>query len=220
MAYVYMKVLESSPERYERGMRLLTLGRWARVLDEVAGRVDAGERVLDVGCGTGALAACMARRGALVTAVDVSAAMLARAAERLARDGLAEQVRLREMGVAELDTLPAGAFDAVTSTLVLSELSNDEVVYTLGECRRLLRPGGRLLIVDEVVPASAAGRIVTWLARLPFAIATFLLTQTTTRRVAGLRGKMAAAGFDVVEEKAYLAGTLCLFVARPSSASV
>jgi len=171
MAYVYMKVLESSPVRYERGMGLLTLGRWARVLDEVAGRVEAGERVLDIGGGTGALAARMAWRGAWVTAVDASPAMLAEAAARVVRDGLEERVTLREMGVAELDSLPGGTFDVVTSTLVFSELSGDEVTYALGQCRRLLRPGGRLLVADEVAPETAAGRLGTWLLWLPFALA-------------------------------------------------
>ncbi|MBN1657342.1 MAG: class I SAM-dependent methyltransferase [Anaerolineae bacterium] len=214
MSYVYMKVLESSPGRYERGMGVLTLGRWEQVQRETAGRVGTGERVLDVGCGTGALASKMARRGAKVTAIDVSSAMLAQAAERLAQEGLAEGVALREMGVAELDVLPDSAFDVVTSVLVLSELSNEEMAYALAEFRRLLRPGGRLLIADEVLPGSVVGRVATWLVRLPFAIAAFLLTQTMTHRVSGLRERMAAAGFDVVEEKGYLAGTLRLFVAR------
>lgn len=193
---------------------MLTLGRWEQVQRETAGRVGTGERVLDVGCGTGALASKMARRGAKVTAIDVSSAMLAQAAERLAQEGLAEGVALREMGVAELDVLPDSAFDVVTSVLVLSELSNEEMAYALAEFRRLLRPGGRLLIADEVLPGSVVGRVATWLVRLPFAIAAFLLTQTMTHRVSGLRERMAAAGFDVVEEKGYLAGTLRLFVAR------
>jgi ubiquinone/menaquinone biosynthesis C-methylase UbiE len=56
MSYVFMKVLESAPERYDRGMRLLTLGRLERVHRDIAAWVSAGDRVLDLGCGTGALA--------------------------------------------------------------------------------------------------------------------------------------------------------------------
>ena len=60
MSFVYMKVLESAPQRYERGMRMLTLGRLERMRQEVLEQVSAGDRVLDIGCGTGALAAMLA----------------------------------------------------------------------------------------------------------------------------------------------------------------
>jgi ubiquinone/menaquinone biosynthesis C-methylase UbiE len=49
MSHVYMKVLESAPERYERGMRILTLGRLERVRRDIAARLSAGDRVLDLG---------------------------------------------------------------------------------------------------------------------------------------------------------------------------
>ena len=223
MSYVYMKVLESAPERYERGMRILTLGRLERVQRDIAARLKPGDRVLDLGCGTGALAVRLAQRGCQVTGVDISPAMLDQAAQRLREEGLAEQVTLRELGVVELDTaFPDAAFDAVVSTLVFSELSDDEIAYTLAECRRILRPGGQLLVADEVLPDSALGRIVTFLLRLPFALAAFVLTQNTTHRVAGLGTRIEKAGFRILDacpEQSrrigyYLAGTLQLFVAE------
>ena len=64
MSYVYMKVLESAPECYDRGMRLLTLGRLGQVRQDIVDEVNPGDWVLDVGCGTGTLAAMMARKGA------------------------------------------------------------------------------------------------------------------------------------------------------------
>ena len=158
MSYVYMKALKSAPERYERGMRILTLGRLERVRNDVAARLKPGDRVLDLGCGTGALAVRLARRGCQVTGVDISPAMLDQAAQRLREEGLAEQVTLRELGRRELDTaFPDAAFDAVVSTLLFSELSADEIDYALAECRRILRPGGQLLIADEVLPDSVLG---------------------------------------------------------------
>ena len=51
MSYVYMKVLESSPARYDRGMRLLTLGRLERVHRDIAAQVARDDRVLDIGNG-------------------------------------------------------------------------------------------------------------------------------------------------------------------------
>ena len=141
MSYVYMKVLESAPQRYERGMRLLTLGRVDHVRQDIAARVNAGDLVLDVGCGTGALVAMMAHKGAHVTGIDIAPAMLSQAAWRVREEGLEDRVKLKEMGAVDLDTaFPSEGFDTVVSTLVFSELSDDEIEYTLAECWRILRP--------------------------------------------------------------------------------
>lgn len=210
-----MKVLESAPERYERGMRLLTLGRLERVRGDIAERLRPGDRVLDLGCGTGALAVQLARRGCQVTGVDISPLMLTQAIRRVRQAGLGEQVLLRELGAVDLDTaFEDCSFDAVVSTLVFSELSDDEIAYTLAECRRILQPDGQLLIADEVLPDSTLGRIGTILLRLPFAVAAFLLTQNTTHRVAGLGERIEGAGFRMVDIGHYLARTLQLFVAE------
>ncbi len=214
MSYVYMKVLESAPERYDRGMSILTLGRLERARRDVAALVEPGWRVLDIGCGTGALAVLLARRGAQVVGVDIAPSMLAIAARRVREAGLERRVELRELGAAELDSaFPDESFDCITSSLMFSELSPDEMDYTLRQCHRLLRPGGRLVITDEVLPDSPLGRLATLLFRLPFAILTFILTQNTTRRVAGLAPRITAAGFRIIEVRHYLLGTLRTFVA-------
>jgi len=215
VSYVYMKVLESAPGRYDRGMRILTLGRLERVHAEIASRLGAGDRVLDLGCGTGALAARLARDGAQVTGIDSSPAMLAQARQRIRSEGLEDRVALLELGAVDLDTrFPDGSFDAVTSTLVFSELSNEEIDYALAECSRLLRPAGRLFIADEVMPRSGLGRLATFLIRLPLAVLALILTQNTTHRVDGLEAKARLAGFRLRERHTYLAGTLQLYVAE------
>ncbi len=215
MSYVYMKVLESSPQRYDRGMQLLTLGRLARAQRDIAARIQAGWRVLDIGCGTGTLAVMMASRGAQVTGVDISPPMLSVAHEKVRTAGLQERVTLRELGVTELDTaFPDGSFDAVTSSLAFSELSDDEVTYALRQAHRLLRPAGLLMICDEVRPDSLAGRMGAGLVRLPFVLVTFLLTQNTTSQVSDLSPRIEAAGFRMEEVRRYLLGTLQTFAAR------
>jgi ubiquinone/menaquinone biosynthesis C-methylase UbiE len=215
MSYVYMKVLERAPQRYDRGMRLLTLGRLGRVHRAIAARLEAGQEVLDLGCGTGALAVLLARKGVRVTGVDISSAMLSQAGQRVLEEGLEARVKLQELGAVDLDTAFAdGSFDAVVSTLLFSELSDDEIAYTLAECRRILRPNRQLLIADEVLPDSAVGRVGTLLLRLPCALLAYLLTQNTTHRVARLEERIEEAGFRLTERKGYLAGTLRLFVAE------
>ena len=215
MTYVYMKVLETAPERYDRGMRLLTLGRWDRVHQDIVEQLEAGQRVLDLGCGTGALLVMLARSGIQVTGTDVSASMLSVAGQRVRGEGLEERVTLRELGAVDLDVaFGDGSFDAIASSLMFSELSDDEIALCLVQCHRILSPGGRLLIADEVLPESAPGRLGTFLLRLPFALLALVLTQNTTHRVAGLEAKIEGAGFAIVKTKGYLAGTLKLFVAE------
>jgi SAM-dependent methyltransferase len=78
MATVFMKWLETTPASYDRGIRLLTLNKLQPLKEHIASRiVRPGERVLEIGCGTGTLAVLMARRGARVTGVDVSPLTLA-----------------------------------------------------------------------------------------------------------------------------------------------
>ena len=214
MSYVYMKVLESAPQRYERGMRLLTFGRLDQVREDITARVKPGDWVLDIGCGTGALAVMLARKGAHVTGIDISPPMLSQAAQHVHEEDLGDRVVLKELGVVDLDTeFGREDFDTVVSVLVFSELSDDEIAYALAEIWRILRPQGRLLIADEVLPDPMLGRIGTFLLRLPLVIAAYVLTQNTTRRVAGLEARIARAGFQILDTEAYLMGTMRLFIA-------
>ncbi len=158
MSYVYMKVLESAPVRYDQGMRLLTLGRLGGVHRDIAARLEPADRVLDLGCGTGALAVELARKGVGVVAVDISPPDAGPGSPARTGTEYGGPSHATQLGAVDLDTtFEDDTFDAVVSTLVFSELSSDEIEYTLTECRRILRPGGRLSIADEVLPDSVLG---------------------------------------------------------------
>jgi ubiquinone/menaquinone biosynthesis C-methylase UbiE len=198
MSYVFMKVLESAPRRYDFGIRILSLGRIDRVHQEMAewGASD-GVRVLDIGCGTGSLAIACARRGAQVTGIDISPLMLDIARQKVKRAGLEDSISLMETSAIELDEkFEAGSFDTIMSSLTFSELSDDEQRFVLGQCHRLLKDGGRLIIADEVVPPWPR-RALHLLVRLPLMVVTYILTQTTTGAVARLEAKIVEAGFRV-----------------------
>jgi ubiquinone/menaquinone biosynthesis C-methylase UbiE len=115
---------------------------WDRILDLVipaGGPLDA----LDVGSGTGFLALELAARGHRATGIDFAPAMVARARDKAAAQGLA--VRF-EQGDAEQLPFPDGSFDLVISRHVLWTLPHPDAA--LDEWRRVLRPGGRLAIID------------------------------------------------------------------------
>ena len=121
-----------------------------------------GRRILDAGCGSGPLFAALRDRGAVVTGIDKSAAMLELARRRLG-DGA-------DLQVADLGSpLPFGngAFDDAVASLVLHYLQDWDPV--LGELRRVLRPGGRLIVsIDHPFAVQAvdlaAGREARYLA--------------------------------------------------------
>jgi SAM-dependent methyltransferase len=99
----------------------------------------AGRRILDAGCGAGPLFAALRDRGAIVTGLDKSAGMLELARRRLGDDA--------DLQVADLGNplpFPGNTFDDVTASLVLHYL--EDWGPALAELRRVLRPGGRLIM--------------------------------------------------------------------------
>ncbi|MFQ6122162.1 MAG: corrinoid protein-associated methyltransferase CpaM [Dehalococcoidales bacterium] len=216
MSYVFMKLLESAPERYDAGINILTLGRLRRlkqdIIDEFIGR---GDRVLDLGCGTGSLAILCAAKGAEVTGVDLSPKMLAIARRKINKTGLAKNIKLLRVSAMDMDTAFAdNSFDVIASTLVFSELSREEISFVLKQCHRVLKANGILLIADEIMPQSLLAKFLLFLFRLPFTIIAYIFTQTTTRAVASLDENLRQAKFSIIKVKSYLLGTIRLFQAR------
>ena len=216
-----MRWLEATPERYDAGMRAITLGRVAELHDAVASAAAPHAEcvVLEIGCGTGAVTLRLLERGARVTALDQSAEMMEQAHHRLAswegREGAEKaEVQWLERTASEIDALPRAAFDSVVLSLCLSEMSADERRYVLAEARHRLRPGGRLVAADEVRTDGVA-RPLQWLARAPQWLLGWLLAGSVSRPVPDLRGELEAAGLVVKLEQRWLAGTLALFVAEP-----
>lgn len=199
-SYVFMKLLETQASRYDLGMRLLSAGRIDRLYAEVAGQVPPQGDVLDVGCGTGGVTVALATPDRRVTGVDRSASMLAVAARKLAGSLSAGRVRLRQVAITGLEReFPAESFDAVVCCLVLSELTATEERYALDVFCRLLRPGGTLVLADEVAPGSPGRRLWYRATRLPMAIVTYALTQTTTHAARELDGKLSDRGLEAIE---------------------
>ncbi len=211
---VYMKLLERTPMRYDRGMRILTLGRIDRLKEEIAKSwVESGDEVLELGCGTGSLAALLLERGARVTGIDISEAMLDLARRRL------PNAELFHLSATEIEKLGKGRFDRVVGTLVLSELSPEECRHVLLGAAAILKPQGCLVIVDEVRPRSLWRRTLSALVRWPVSLLTFVLTRSGTRVLPGLEGELRRAGFKLVHEERRLLDSLGLIVAKKEEVS-
>jgi demethylmenaquinone methyltransferase/2-methoxy-6-polyprenyl-1,4-benzoquinol methylase len=137
---------------YDRYARLLSLGqdpRWRTFLVE---RVPTdAHRVLDVACGTAAVAIELARAepSRTVVGIDQSPEMLATARARVARAGLADRIELRE-GSAERLPFADQEFDALTFTYLLRYV--DDPAGTLRELARVVRPSGVVAMLEFAVP--------------------------------------------------------------------
>lgn len=139
------------PEFYNRAIHLeqrLALRPWLKV--------DAGTRVLDVGCGIGRWSRLLAARGALVTGVDLSPTMIAQANQRAATEGVADRCRFQVQDLSNLDV--GEQFELVLGVTVLQHiLDSGALRAALAAMARHLAPGGRMVLL-EAAPTSRVDR--------------------------------------------------------------
>lgn len=200
LSYIFMKILEGRPRSYDRRMDKVSRGWVKTVKEAVVAEVPEGAQVLEIGCGTGEVAAMLIGHGATVTGFDISPAMVEVSRGRIKSEGLKDKLTVLQMGVDGMDGLQPSSFDAVVSTLVFSELSGDERRFALKQSKRVLKPGGVFVIADEVVPRTAVRRVLQSLVRIPMLAATYLVSRTSTHPIADLPGELKAAGFTVKKE--------------------
>jgi SAM-dependent methyltransferase len=114
-------------------------------------------RILEAGVGTGRNFPFYPA-GASVLGIDLSPAMLARAARR--RHRASAPVELRQMDVTALD-LPSASFDAAVATFLFCVLPADMQVPALRELGRVVKPGGTIRLLEYVRPQSGMRRLMT-----------------------------------------------------------
>jgi len=135
---------------YDPLTRLLGVDRARTALVEQAA-IQPHHRVLDIGCGTGALAllTARARPGADIVGLDPDPKALARARKKAARAGVS--IRF-DRGFADALPYPDASFDRVVSSMMLHHLEAGTKGKALAEMHRVLKPGGRLELLDFAGP--------------------------------------------------------------------
>jgi demethylmenaquinone methyltransferase / 2-methoxy-6-polyprenyl-1,4-benzoquinol methylase len=202
---------------YDLMNRVMTAGldrRWRRATAEAA--VRPGDRVLDACCGTGDLAVACARVGGRVTGLDFSERMLDRA-RRKAPELEWVQGDLLELPFAD------GTFDAATVGFGVRNV--EDIGAGLGELRRVLRPGGRLAVLEITRPRGLLrhfyglwfDRVVPLLGRVLPGGAAYTYLPASVRRFPGpedLARLLEEFGFAAVRFRLFAGGIVALHVAE------
>ncbi len=147
-----------APRLYDTFVDVFFFGRRRATFQALiaAAGVQPGQRVLDVGCGTGYFARLLAQAvgpEGLVVGIDPSPEMITYATRKAGRARICQF----QVGTAESLDFPAEHFDVVVSSLVMHHLPEDLRVPALREMRRVLRPGGRLLVAEAQIPRHGLG---------------------------------------------------------------
>jgi ubiquinone/menaquinone biosynthesis C-methylase UbiE len=118
-----------------------------------------GQKVLDIGCGTGTLVLMVKRANPDVDAVGIDAdpEMLKNARAKSARDGLAAQF---DQGMASELPYPDASFDRVLSSLMIHHLKTPDKEKMAREVHRVLKPGGEMHVLDFGKPRTLYGKLI------------------------------------------------------------
>ena len=213
---------------YDRLNHLMSLGTdrcWRRrALREIV-TPDRAQDILDLACGTGDFSLAIARRmhpGSHITGLDLSEGMLAVMREKVARAGLEERISCVQ-GEAEALDWPDESFDVVTIAFGIRNFEQREAA--LREILRVLRPGGRLVILELSVPENRPLRacynlyfkhFVPWIGGLVSGDkAAYRYLPASVQQFPGRRewmATMARCGFVNVRHRAFTFGLCRMYV--------
>jgi ubiquinone/menaquinone biosynthesis C-methylase UbiE len=139
---------------YDMVMTLLTLGREKTLRDKTIelAHLNPGDKVLEIGCGTGTLtleAKTKVGPTGEVTGIDIAPEMVAVATGKAARKGI--NVTFREGNIAEIP-FPDNSFDTVLCSFMIFHMPDYVRKKGLTEIFRVLKHGGHLFIIDQALP--------------------------------------------------------------------
>lgn len=184
---------------YDRGMWLLEFTNLSRLRRQIVAEVDGV--ALEIGAGTG-VNSSFYKPGVAITAVDLKPSLLAAAAAKARRNNRHSDYVVTCANAQQLP-FPTNRFDTVLGTLVFCSIHEPETA--LAEIRRVLRPGGRLLLLEHVRGRTAVTRHLTdWLHPLWFAM------QGECHLNRDTAATVASAGFQINHISQHAQGVLLL----------
>ena len=162
---------------------------YERKLAETKKRLSSGDRVLDIGCGTGSLALALAPHVAHVDAVDISAEMVRIANEKAVAAGVSN-VSFHQSKLDVLEVFQPATFDTICAYNILHLVDDREAI--LAKMFQLLKPGGSFVVStpclgDSWVPYGPLITLMRWLGKAPRVV--------NMLRTEALEGEIASAGF-------------------------
>ena len=193
---------------YDTASWLMSFGQDARTNREIVARagIKPGDRVLDVGCGTGAQAipSAMIAGAGNVTGIDPSPEMIDVARRKAAKKRVEVDFRLAaiEERLPQADPL-SRLFDVVLSSFMLHHLPEDVTRAGFAQIRRVLKPGGRFLAADLVSGRSLVGRVIGFFGHAH-----------KLKSLDAIKAALSETGFEAVEELPSSQGHLFFLIAK------
>jgi len=200
-----MRKLELEPDTYEFKFTALTKGVNLKVKDWIIDHVGTSKEILEVGCGTGKLAAEMAIRGNNVLAIDKNPQMINIAMKNYPTDS--EVDLLYQIGT--VTDLPAEdeSKNIIVSTFLLSELRPFEQILFLRNAWKALKPNGRVILAAEFIP-SGFWKLVFKIKRWWYRKKLRRLRLPSTFLVKWFYNYIEPIGFKLIVEKKWKHGSI------------
>ena len=154
--------MEHMAGSYDSYMRMMTLGTERRLRDLEAGLAELkpGDQVLEVGCGTGTLTLAAKRRvgpTGQAYGIDQIPTMIETSRRKAEQAGVDISF---QVGGIDAIPFPEGKFDAVLCSFMIFHMSDGVRRRGIQEIRRVLKPGGRLVLVDMALPEGGVSRAI------------------------------------------------------------
>lgn len=154
--------MEKMVDKYDAYMKKITLGREAELRSETVGlaQIKPGDSVLEVGCGTGTLTLAskrMAGPSGKVCGIDIIPGMIERSRQKASQANL--DVDFGPGSIEEIP-FPDNTFDAVMCSFMIFHMSDEVRRKGIAEILRVLKPGGRFLVIDNALPEAPVPKVI------------------------------------------------------------
>ncbi|UCE14466.1 MAG: class I SAM-dependent methyltransferase [Candidatus Heimdallarchaeota archaeon] len=210
MATILMTLAEKkAPSKYEWLINFLTLGRREKIFKYIKQNyLQENQILLDAGCGTGRFMELAETAWVKpIIGIDISYTMVREARMKYLRRNL--PISLIQASIASLP-VKSELFDVIVCTLVLSELTLQQVRVALKEFSSCLKNEGVIILVTESKPKSRLNRLIFGILRAPAFFIAALIAKIPTHPIHDVKSLLDTFPGEILEHKIYLGGNLTL----------